>query len=204
MKCCDYWWYLKGITTVFEERGRILISDFWSINCIVFLSRMIETQQSIPCLWVHVLYVTRHRVPAHMILRLQISFPLPKAYNSIPSNCGVLHVPSEYHLDWAERGLHHELTLERGGEKTTPPYLIVTKKHWNEAGIWLQWWFMALVTGRGFRWCLMQSWWQKENVCGEHRGFIIIVYVQRWHMWEMVHSCKFCQFKKVSQYFPLM
>lgn len=95
MKCYDYWWYLKGISRVFEERGRILISDFWSIDCIVCLNRMIETRESIPCLWVHVLYVTQHRVAAHMILRPQISFPLPKAYNSIPSNCGVLYVPFE-------------------------------------------------------------------------------------------------------------
>lgn len=37
------------------------------------------------------------------------------------------------------------------------------KKQWNVAGIWLQWWSVALVTGRGFRWRLMQSWWQKAK-----------------------------------------
>lgn len=37
------------------------------------------------------------------------------------------------------------------------------KKHWNVAGIWLQWWPVALVTGRGFRWRLMQTWWQKAK-----------------------------------------
>lgn len=56
--------------------------------------------------------------------------------------------------------------LERG-EKSAP-YLIVAKnktkkKRWNVAGIWLQWWSVALVTGRGFRWRLMRSWWQKAK-----------------------------------------
>ena len=49
------------------------------------------------------------------------------------------------------------------------------KMHWNVAGIWLQWWSVALVTGRGFRWRLMQSWWQKakrQPVYGEQWGDI--------------------------------
>lgn len=73
-----------------------------------------------------------------MILRLQISFPLPKAYNSVPSNWRVqravlVSFPS------AERSLRRELPLEGGlgvgGGVTTTPYLIVTKKRWNVAGI---------------------------------------------------------------------
>lgn len=101
-----------------------------------------------------------------MILRLQISFPLPKAYNSTPSNWRVIRAVLVSFRS-AERSLRRELTLERGGgEKTTTPYLIVTKKCWNVAGVWLQWWFVASVPGRGFSWRLMQSWWQKANVWG--------------------------------------
>ena len=56
----------------------------------------------------------------------------------------------------------------------TPPYLIVAKKQWNAAGIWLQWRSAALATGRGFRWCFMRSWWQKAaGVCAERWGAVL-------------------------------
>lgn len=90
---------------------------------------MTDKQKSPLCLSSWFLYVTRSTESALMFLYLQISFPLPKAYTSIPSNCGVLYVLFWYHLDRAERGLHCELALERGGGgKKTTPYLIVTKK----------------------------------------------------------------------------
>ena len=126
-----------------------------------------------------------------MLSYLQISFPLPKAYNSIPSKCGMLYVLFWYHLDWAERSLHCELALERGGKKQHPISLS-QKKHWNVAGILLQWWFKALVPGRGFRWRLVQHWWQKANMHEGHRGVVIIYCVRG----ETVCGCKLCQFIK--------
>lgn len=48
-----------------------------------------------------------------MILRLQISFPLPKAYNSIPSNWRVIRAVLVSFRS-AERSLRRELTWERG------------------------------------------------------------------------------------------
>lgn len=140
-----------------------------------------------------------------MLLYLQISFSLPQAHKSLPSDCGMFYVLFWYHLDWAERGLYCELTLERGGKKN-PPDLIVTKKHWNVAGIWLQWWFVALVPGRGFRRRLIRSWWQKANVWGASRLHHCVhgEVVCTWKQSTVVNSVSLWNVWKSKQNTPVM
>lgn len=75
-------------------------------------------------------------------------------------------------------------------------------KRWNVAGIWLQWWSVALVTGRGFRWRLMWSWWQKakrQPVYGKHWGDIIGVSVCSDWQWEAAWLGK-CGKRKVCSH----
>lgn len=104
---------------------------------------------------------------SHALVFANLISSSQKAYNSVLSNCSSLNVvlisfrssraqpapPVSVGERWGGGG-HHLISLSH------------EKKHRNVAGIWSQWWCAALVPGRGFRWRLEQSWWQKENMYG--------------------------------------